>query len=661
MNQFEHLLSPFKIGKTEIKNRLCVAPMGDGYLGLGGPFAEYSDVGIQHIVERAKGGWGAFFAGCTMFPDNKVDPFDPIYNVLGHPGSFLKQGLLLNERCEYFGMKNFQQVTMGFGRNYGMLSSSTNPSFYDPDAVTSVLTKDQIKQKIETMVEFSLLCKNSGFAGVEIHALHWGYLLDNFAMALTNHRTDEYGGSLENRLRVCKEVLEGIKQTCGQDFPVTMRLGLKSYIKGFNQPSLHGEDEAGRTLEEGIRIAKLLEQYGYDAMSVDVGVYDSFYYACQPTYMGNGQIIPLAEACKKELNIPVLASSRMNDPFVSEQAIADGKLDAVVIGRQSLADPYYPKKLEMGKPEAIRPCIGCNVGCIGNLHRGAPVSCAVNPVSRKELFSGLEKALTPKKVAVIGGGLGGMEVAVDAKRRGHDVTIYEKGDKLGGLLRPASAHDFKDDLKQLVKWYEYEIDKLGIPVQLGSEMTADKIKALKPDVAVIAIGSQPIMPRISGYDHPKCVSGVDALSGSVPLGDNIVVVGGGLVGCEIAIDFAKEGKNVTIVEAAPEVLAASAKVDITISMMVKDMLEDEHVNIMAGYKIEGVNDRGAVVKPAEGGNDIQLEADNVIMSIGMRPLEDTLSAELMGEGIEVYKTGDCAKVGTVYTVVHGAFELAIAL
>jgi len=660
-NHFKHLLSPFKIGKTEIKNRLCVAPMGDGYLGLGGPFAEYSDVGIQHIVERAKGGWGAFFAGCTMFPDNKVDPFDPNYSVLNHPASFMKQGLLLNERCEYFGMKIFQQVTMGWGRNYGMSSSSANPSFYDPSVMSAELTKEQIKQKIDTMVEFSLLCKNSGFAGVEVHALHWGYLLDNFAMAITNHREDEYGGSLENRLRVCKEIIEGIKQACGSDYPVTMRLGLKSYIKGFNQPSLHGEDEAGRTLEEGIRIAKLLEEYGYDAMSVDVGIYDSFYYACQPTYMGNGQIIPLADACRKALSIPVLASSRMNDPYINEQAVAEGKCDAVVIGRQSIADPYYPKKLEMGEPEAIRPCIGCNVGCIGNLHRGAPVSCAVNPISRKETFAGLEKALVPKKVAVIGGGLGGMEVAIDAKLRGHDVTIYEKTDKLGGLLIPASAHTFKDDLKNLLNWYKYEIGKLEIPVEYNSEMTVDKIKALKPDAVVIAIGSRPVIPKIEGCDHTKCASGVDALNGNVQLGQDIIVVGGGLVGCEMAIDFASEGKNVTIVEAAPEVLAASAMVDITISMMIKDMLADHNVKIMVGYMIDSVNDKGAIITEVDNGQQIQLEADNVLLSIGMRPAEDTLTEELKGEGIELYRTGDCAKVGTVYTVVHGAYELAQAL
>ena len=660
-NQFQHLLSPFKIGKTEIKNRLCVAPMGDGYLGLGGPFAEYSDVGIQHIVERAKGGWGAFFAGCTMFPDNKVDPFDPNYAVLNHPAYFMKQGLLLNERCDFFGMKVFQQVTMGWGRNYGMYSSSPNPAFYDPSATSPELSKEQIRQKIDCMVEFAQLCKSSGFAGVEIHALHWGYLLDNFAMALTNHREDEYGGSLENRLRVCREIVEGIKQVCGQDYPVTMRLGLKSYIKGFNRSSLHGEDEAGRTLEEGVRIAKLLEQYGYDAMSVDVGIYDSFYYACQPTYMGNGQIIPLAEACKRELSIPVLACSRMNDPRVNENAVKRGQCDAVVIGRQSLADPDYPKKLEMGQPEDIRPCIGCNVGCIGNLHRGAPVSCAVNPISRKETTTALTRVLTPKKVAVVGGGLGGMEVAVDARLRGHDVTIYEKTDRLGGLLIPASAHHFKKDLQKLIAWYQHQIEKLGIPVEYNTEMTAEKLIACKPDAAVIAVGSQPVVPRIDGADHPKCVTGVDVLNGKVWLGQEIVIVGGGLVGCETAIDYASQGKKVTIVEAADDVLAASAMIDITISMLVKDMLEDNHVKLMTGYKIQGVNDKGAVVVPTAGGDPVEVAADNVILSIGMRPVKDELSQKLAGEGIELYRTGDCARVGNVYTVVHGAYEVARAL
>ncbi|MCI8993417.1 MAG: FAD-dependent oxidoreductase [Eubacterium sp.] len=662
-NEFKSLFTPFKIGNTEIKNRLFVAPMGDGYAGLGGPYGEYSDAGIADIVERAKGGWGAVVLGCTMFPDNKVDPAmnGPIYDILQFQGFFMKQGQLLNERCEAFGMKNFQQVTMGWGRNYGMYSSSPNPSFYDPSTLSPELTKDQIKQKIDSMVQMAQLCKNSGFAGVEIHALHWGYLLDNFAMAITNHREDEYGGSLENRLRVCKEIVEGVKQVCGSDYPVMMRLGLKSYIKGLNQPSLHGEEEAGRTLEEGIRIAKLLEQYGYDAMNVDVGIYDSFYYACQPTYMGLSQILPLAEACKKELNIPVLAGSRMNDPVTNEKAVRERKIDAVSIGRQSLADPYYPQKLEKGEPETIRPCIGCNVGCIGNLHKGAPVSCAVNPTVRKTTVIGLEKTLQPKKVAVIGGGIGGMETAIDAKFRGHDVTIYEKTDRLGGMAIPASAHEFKNDLKKLVAWYENEVKRLDIPVELNTEMTAEKVKKLSPDAVVIAVGSEPVMPGIEGKDHPKCVSGVDVLDGKVQLGQKIVIVGGGLVGCETAIDYAGQGKNVTLVEAAPEVLAASSMVDITISMMVKDLLEDHKVKIMAGHKIEGVCDRGAIVSPTAGGEKITVEADHVIMSIGMKSVTSNLTEELRGCGMELYQTGDCKTVGNVYTVVHGAYEVARAL
>ncbi len=660
-NNFKATFTPFKIGKVEIKNRLTIAPMGDGYNGLGGPYAEYSDTGIADIVERAKGGWGAIFLGCTMFPDNKVDPAinGPIYDILQFPGFFTKQANAMNERIGFYGMKAFQQVTMGWGRNYGMYAPSPAPSFYDPSTMSPELSKEQIAQKIDAMVQMAKICKDGGFAGVEIHAMHWGYLLDNFAMALINHREDEYGGCLENRLRVCKEIVEGIKNACGADYPVTMRLGLKSYIKGFNKASLHGDEEAGRTLEEGIRIAQLLEQYGYDAINADVGIYDSFYYAAQPTYMGLSQVLPLAEACKKEINeIPVIACSRMNDPFTNEEAFASGKIDAVAIGRQSLADPFYPQKLERGEVEDIRPCIGCNVGCMGNLHQGKPVTCAVNPTVRKQTTQTLAKSLEPKKVAVIGGGIGGMEFAIDATKMGHDVTIYEKSDKLGGLALPASAHEFKDDLKRLVKWYEYQIKKAGIKVEFNSEMDAEKIKALKPDVAVIAIGSKPIMPPIEGIDHAKCSSGVDVLNGKVKLGKTVAIVGGGLVGCETAIDYAAQGRDVTIIEAAPAVLAASAAVDITVSMMVKDLLEDHKVKILAGHKIEAITDEGAVVSPTAGGEKMVVPADNVVMSIGMRPVKNTLRDDLRGAGIDIYELGDCAKVGNVYTVVHGAYEIA---
>lgn len=658
---FLNLLSPITINKTTFKNRLCVAPMGDGVYGnLYGAHGEFTANGLAHIIERARGGWGMYVSGSNIV-DYKVDPFDEHCALMLHKADFKKRALHLNEVSEYHGMKIIQQISAGYGRNHaGLYSCSENDVFEMPGMKSPELTQDQIKMKIECVVEAAQLMKSSGFAGVEIHALHWGYLLDQFAMIITNRRKDEYGGTLENRLRICKEILEGIKQSCGSDFLVSMRLGVKSYILDLEKPSFTGENEAGRTLEEGIRIAKLLEQFGYDVLDVDVGMYDSFYYACPPMYIPQGFVIPLAEKVKEAVNIPVLCGSRMDDPHMADKAIADGKIDGAVLGRPSLADPYFPQKLQMGRPDKIRPCLACNVGCMGKLRTGEHISCAVNPFLRKESYYHLEKTLNLKKVVVIGGGVAGMEAARIAKMRGHDVTICEKTDRLGGLLIAAGAHKFKPEIGKLVEWYKSELKDLDVSVEYNTEMNPEKLDALKPDAVVFAFGSQPLMPPIEGINHPKCVSCVDVLEGGREVGDTIAVVGAGLVGCEIAIDYAMQGKRVTLIDAAIAPLSESKMINIITRQIIPDLLDHYNIKLKMRCKINAINDWGAVLAPVDGGDDVTVEADTVIMAIGMKS-NVVPETELYGSGIEIHSIGDCCSVGNVYTAVHGAFEIASCL
>ena len=282
------LLQPLQIGKLTIKNRFCVGPLT--LPSLHGPFGEFSENGLAYFEERAKGGFGLIFTG-AFHPDTLVDPVHPLDSKqpLKAPKSFQRSAVELLERLDAYGAKMMPQVSMGYGRNaLGCFCPSEIPYYHDPARIAPALTKDQIKQKIDQMIATAVLLKQCGFPGIEVHAMHWGYLLDQFAMTFMNHRTDEYGGALENRLRCAREILDGVKAACGSDFVVSMRLALKSYIKGYNHPSLHGEDEVGRTLEEGLEIAKRLEAYGYDCLSVDFGQYDSFYYAAPPCYMGKG-------------------------------------------------------------------------------------------------------------------------------------------------------------------------------------------------------------------------------------------------------------------------------------------------------------------------------------------------------------------------------------
>lgn len=655
--QFKNILSPMTIGKVTFKNRMCVAPMGAGYGNRLGPHGEYTWNAIESMTERARGGFGLYFAG-SIYPDTEVDPQDSYANFMNHSVDFMKRARVMIEESSYYGMKMIQQISAGVGKNDGNnYSSSRNEYFMRPGEYAPALTVDQIHKKTDAMVRAAKLMKNCGFVGVDIHAMHWGYLLDQFAMSLVNHRTDEYGGSLENRLRFAKEIVEGIKAECGSEFLVGMRMGLKSFMKDEKNSDFTGKHEAGRTLEESVEIAKLLEQYGYDYLNVDIGTYESFYMACPPIYIPDGVVIPYADVVKKAVNIPVLCGTRMGDPYVTDQAIEDGKIDAAVLGRPALADPHYVKKLETGRPEKIRPCIGCLVGCMGKLRSGQYMGCAVNPTVLRERDYTVRKAPVFKKVAVIGGGVAGMEAARIAKMRGHDVEIYEKSDRLGGLLWAAGAHDFKKEIGQLRDWYISEIRDLNIPVHFGKAMDEKSIKKLGADAVVLATGSVPIMPRISGTDSKKCTTGVDALLGKTKIGDKIVIVGGGLVGCETAVDYAKQGKDVTLVEAVDHVLGNSNMIPLMVSQVIPELLNFYGVKVKTGWKIQAVNDEGAVIVPSDGGAEEVIKADQVIMSIGMKSIKLDENA-LMGEGFEIFTIGDAEKVGNVYTCINGAYEIA---
>ena len=513
-------------------------------------------------------------------------------------------------------------------------------------------------RKIEIYADTCKLLKDCDYAGVDVHAMHWGYLLDEFANPLTNLRTDEYGGSLENRTRIMKELREAIAKTCGQDFPVTVRLGLRSYLKDVNHGDVTGEHEAGRTVEESIEIAKLLESYGYGGLSVDTGVYESYYYACPPMYIARGYAIDMAARVQEAVSIPVLLGGRMGDASLDEEAVASGKISGVVLGRPSLADPDFPKKTMMAKQEEIRPCIACNQGCLYRLNEAfVDARCAVNPQAGSGMENSIEKALVKKKVVVIGGGVGGMEAARVCALRGHDVSLYEKTGQLGGNLIPAGAHAFKIEIRELNTWYQNQIRKLGVDIHLNAEMDAEKIRALSPDAVVFAIGSNPVMPRVPGIDHPKAVSCTDVLTGKRTLGNKVVVVGGGLVGCEIAYEALLNGKEVTVVEGLPEILSSGAPVPHQSKSFLKEMFEAKAVPVMTGTFLAGINDDGVVVKPAGSDHEQTIAADDVVIAVGFRPLP-SFAREVEGCGAEIYEVGDGKQVANILNAVWDAFEVA---
>ncbi len=653
MQNYEHLGKPLQIGRLTIKNRFCMAPIGGGQHHL--PGGGLKDETIQYLIERAKGGFGLIFTG-AIAADGTVDPYTGVGpTILQNPDAFKMTATELNERAGAYGTKIFAQITMGLGRNYPNLPApSAVHVFRHPGEVSPELTIDQIKSKIESVVKASKIAKDSGFSGVEVHSIHWGYLLDQFALSMMNHRTDEYGGSLENRLRAAKEILEGIKQECGSDFPVSMRLGLKTFVKGFEQASLTGEEEIGRTLEEGVEIAKLLESYGYDCLNVDTGIYDSFYYACPPMYMPKGYLVELAAKAKEAVNIPILAGGRMNEADIAENAIQDGKIDAVVLGRAALADPEYPNKVLTGHTEKIRPCIACNQGCITRLQQGKQPTCAVNPVAMREVRYALRPCVQPKKVVVVGGGVAGMEAARTAAMRGHKVFLYEKNGSLGGNLIPGGSHSFKKEVRELNAWYQNELKALPVEIHTGETVTSEQLRNMDADVIILATGSVPVMPNIPGMDDKKVLGCMEAFAHPEKVGQKVMVIGGGLVGCEMALDYAQDGKEVMVVEALPKILSAGILSPIPNGQMIHDLFEHHHVTVLEKHRLSAV-ENGKVILESDGQKKV-LDADTVVIAVGFRPAP-SMAQELQGCGAVVYEIGDGQKVSTILHAVWDGYEV----
>lgn len=653
------LFTPLTLGKSlTIRNRFCAGPLT--LPSLHGPYGEFSADGLAYFEARAKGGFGLIYTG-AFHPDVLVDPVHPLDSKqpLKAPKTFQRTAVELLERLDAYGAQMIPQVSMGYGRNaMGAHGPSEIPYYHDPSKTTPALTKDQIRQKIDQMIATAAFLKNCGFRGIEVHAMHWGYLLDQFAMTFMNHRTDEYGGELENRLRCAREIVEGVKAACGGEFVVSMRLALKTYIRDYNRPSLHGEDEAGRTLEEGLEICRRLESYGYDCLSVDFGQYDSFYYAAPPCYMEKGRILDLASQAKAAVHIPILCGGRMNDPLLAAKAIQEGQIDAVVLARASLADPDYPQKVQKGQVEDIRPCIGCNQGCIGALKLGRRAGCAVNPQAAREASFAPLPVFEKKSVLVVGGGVAGMEAACTAALQGHTVTLCEAGSELGGSLLPAGAHTFKADLNALNDWYQRRLKTLGVTVQMETRLTAQDIKDRAPDAVILALGAEPVVPPVPGIDGKTVYDCVSALTGTEIEGEQIVVIGGGLVGCETALGFAQEGRKVTIVEALPSILSAGLPVPESNQQMLEDLLAEAKVEIRTGTWLKAVTEQGVVLS-APAGEEI-VPADAVVLAAGFRPRQ-SLAAELLGAGMEVYEVGDGSRVGSVMTAVHTAYTAARAL
>ncbi|WP_440193209.1 oxidoreductase [Anaerocolumna jejuensis] len=661
MMKYKELFSPLKVGSITLKNRFAMAPMGP--LGLADANGGWNQRGIDYYVERAKGGTGLIITGVTFF-DQFVEKQDPstVPNPLYKPIQFVKTSEEMTERVHAYGSKIFLQLSAGFGR----VTIPTNVGDVPPIAPSPIphrwldktcreITVDEIHTIVEQFGNAAFHAMRAGFDGIQIHAVHEGYLLDQFAISMFNQRDDEYGGSLENRLRFAKEVVEVIKSRCGQDFPVTLRFSLKSMIKDWRAGALPGEEfeEKGRDIQEGLETAKLLEAYGYDALDTDVGTYDAWWWNHPPMYQEKGLYRIYCKMVKDVVKIPVFCAGRMDDPDMALDAVQNGICDVIDLGRPLLADPDYCNKLRSGRSEEIRPCISCQEGCMGRVAEYALINCAVNPQAARERFTAYEPILRKKKVLIVGGGIAGCEAARVLAIRGHQPEIFEKRGRLGGNLLPGGAPEFKEDDIALADWYVHELNRLSVPVHLNHEVTKEQILDRDYDTVIMATGSIPKVFSLGDDGHVYTASQV--LLKEKDSGNTTVVVGGGLVGCETALWLAQQGKNVTIVEALDKIMAVNGPLCAANKEMLEALLPFNQVKIITGSKVKGYQNGKLKVALADGEKEIS--CDSVILSVGYKE-EDKLYHELEFDVPEIYLLGDAKKVSNIMYAIWDAFEVA---
>ena len=659
--KYSKLFSPIKIGSITIKNRFAMAPMGP--LGLADANGGWNQRGIDYYVERAKGGTGLIITGVTFF-DQVVEKQDPttVPNPLYKPVNFVKTSREMTERIHAYGSKIFLQLSGGFGR----VTIPTNVGDIPPIAPSAIphrwldktcraITVDEIHAIVRQFGEAAFHAKRAGFDGVQIHAVHEGYLIDQFAISMFNQRTDEYGGSLENRLRFAKEIVEEIKKTCGDDFPVTLRFSLKSMIKDWRVGALPGEDfeEKGRDTEEGLKAAKLLESYGYDALDTDVGTYDAWWWNHPPMYQKKGLYREYCKMVKEVVDIPVFCAGRMDNPDMALEAIENGECDVIDLGRPLLADPDYCNKLRCGKITQIRPCISCHEGCMGRVASYSLLNCAVNPQAARERVNAYEPILKKKKVLIVGGGVAGCEAARVLAIRGHQPVVYEKGSRLGGNLIPGGAPDFKEDDIALADWYTNELNRLGVHVHLNTELNEEEIKAMDYDTVILATESKPKVFSLGDDSHTYTAEQV--LLKQKDAGKKTVVVGGGLVGCETALWLAQNGIHVTIVEALDKVMAVNGPLCAANKEMLEALLPFNGVEIITGAKVTEFANGEVKVDTKEGSKTIM--SDSVILSVGYKE-ENTLYNNLQFDIPDLYLLGDAKKVSNIMYAIWDAFEVA---
>ncbi len=628
----QYLFSPYTIKGCHLPNRIVMPALASFLIEDDGAITERT---IEHYRRRAGGGVAmVIMEACSVSPEGDVS----FHQARIYDDSFTEGLYQIARAIRSEGAVPAIQIHHG-GRQTSYKVIHQRPLAPSPLRCPTIsgdvepLTKDGIQELVNKFGDAADRASQAGFELIEIHGAH-GYLINQFLSRFSNIREDEYGGDVEGRTRFAREVVEEVRKRLGDGFPLSFKISAQEFVP------------KGLTVEESIAILKILAGAGVDIVQVSAGNDATPEWICQPMFMERACLVDSAARVKEALNIPVMAVGRINDPFMADRVIQEGKADLVCVGRGLLADPEMPRKAKEGRIDEIRTCIACNT-CMESIWRKGRVECLVNPMLGREKEMAFHPAETPKKVMVIGGGPGGMNVAWVAAKRGHAVRLFEKESVLGGQLLFGSVTGFKKEVLNLIRFQKKQLEKYGVTSHLGQEVTVDTVKKYDPDVIILATGSLPSFPPVEGLHLDHVVTFAEVLNDKEPPPENTVVVGGGPTGCEVALHLAEQGCAVTLVELLPKL--ANKLESMTRKILLKK-LKQAGVEALTETKLSRVEEKGALVIDKEG-EERFLEAKRIVIVTGNEP-DNRLHDQLKPLGYEIHRIGDCLEPRSAKAAIY---------
>jgi 2,4-dienoyl-CoA reductase-like NADH-dependent reductase (Old Yellow Enzyme family)/thioredoxin reductase len=626
------LFSPFSIKAIQLTNRIVMPGLASFLIENDGAI---SDAAVEHYRRRAGGGPAMIIVeACAVSAEGVVSN----HQARLYDDCFIDGLLRIAAVIKSEGSVPAVQIHHG-GRQTSIKVIKRRPLAPSPIPCPAIrgevepLSIDGIQEIVQKFGDAAERATQAGFELIEIHGAH-GYLINQFLSKISNIREDEYGGDTVGRSRFAIEIVEEVRRRLGPDFPLSFKISAQEFVPG------------GLTVKESIEILKYLVTAGVDVVQVSAGNDITPEWICQPMFMPQACLADSADQVKKALNIPVMAVGRINDPLVANEILINGQADLVCIGRGLLADPEMPNKAREGRLDEIRTCIACNT-CMESIFRKGHIECLVNPMLGREKEMALIPTQNPKKVMVVGGGPGGLNVAWVAAKRGHKVHVYEKRDSLGGQLLPGSIPGHKKELQSLIKFQKKQIEKFGVTCHLNHEVQVEDIREMNPDVVILATGSQPLIPRVAGIDRDIVLTYEDVLNENPPVFKKVVIIGGGATGLELALHLSEYGCAVNIVEMLDKV---GIGLEPTTRKILLGKLKETQVKIMTETRLIRV-EAGGVAVSRSNGTEQMLEAEKVILAAGNRPL-NKLYKEINSLGYETYQIGDCLETRNAKAAIY---------